>query len=181
VTSVSVNILRHTVSLNVFCKPPLLRCGRIVRLSCDTEWDSAAPFVRLWCCCCLFWGINSVLLSQLSPQYFLEVFCGQFAHTAEVSFMLTVTRRMTIRAREVWRYVTICGDRRGAAERRNEVKFDGSSAVLFWRIVIYCVDMWTVKKESGWIEENLLQTVEQSNIQNKLVWKCMSNEICHCC
>jgi hypothetical protein len=58
VTGVSLNILRHKFNLNIFWKPPLLRCGRIVSLSCHTQSSSAAPFVRLWCCCCLFWGIN---------------------------------------------------------------------------------------------------------------------------
>ena len=58
VTGVSLNILRHTVNLSLSWKPLLLRCGRNVRLSCHTECRSAAPFVRLWCCCCLFRGIN---------------------------------------------------------------------------------------------------------------------------
>ena len=58
VTGVSLNILRHKINLNIFWNPPLLRCGRILSLSCQTQCSSAAPFVRLWCCCCLFWGIN---------------------------------------------------------------------------------------------------------------------------
>ena len=117
VTAVRLNIMRNTVNLKIFRKPPLLRCGRFVRLSCHTECCSAAPFVVLWCCCCLFRGINIVLLSHVSPQYFLQVFCEQFPLTAEVSFMLTVTRDMTITAREVWCYITISCDVRGKSEQ----------------------------------------------------------------
>ena len=42
-----------------------------------------------------------VLLSHVSPQYFLAVFSEQFPPTAEVSFMLTVTVTVTVIAREV--------------------------------------------------------------------------------
>jgi len=40
-----LNILNHTVSWKVFGKPPLLRCGRIIRFSCHTECSLVAPFV----------------------------------------------------------------------------------------------------------------------------------------
>jgi len=118
VTAVRLNIIPNTVDLKIFGKPPLLRCGRFVLLSCHTECCSAAPFVMLWCCCCLLRGINVLLLSHVSPQYFLQAFCEQFPLTAEVSFMLTVTRYMTIIAREVWYYVTISRDVRGKSEQR---------------------------------------------------------------
>ena len=117
VTAVRLNIIPNTVDLKIFGKPPLLRCGRFVRISCRTECCSAAPFAMLWCCCCLFRGISIVLLSYVSPQYFLQVFWEQFPPTAEVNIMLTVTRDMTIIVREVWCYVTISRDVRGKSKQ----------------------------------------------------------------
>jgi hypothetical protein len=83
---------------------------------------------------------------------------------------------MTVIASEVWRYVTICGGRRGTAEGRNGVKFDGSSVVLLCWIVLYCVDMWSLLKECSWKQGKILQTVAQSKIQNKLVWTAVGNK-----
>ena len=55
----------------------------------------------------------------------------------------------------------------GTAEQGIAVRFDGSSVVLLWWIVLYFVDMWNVKKESCWKQGNLFQTVAQSKIQYK--------------
>jgi hypothetical protein len=81
--------------------------------------------------------------------------------------MLAVTGTVTVIAREVWGYVTVCGERRGRAGQSSGVRFDGCSVVVFWWIVLYCVDMWNIKKESSLKQENLFQTVAQSKIQNK--------------
>jgi hypothetical protein len=74
---------------------------------------------------------------------------------------------MTIIAREVWCYVTISSDMRDTSEKRNVVRFDGSSIVLLWWMVLHGVGMWSVKKESSWNLGNLFQTAKQSKINNK--------------
>ena len=146
-----------------------------------TQCCSVASFVWLWCCCCLFWCINIVLLSHVRPQYFLEVFYEHFPLNAEVTFMLTVTRTITIIAREVWCYLTISGDMRGTAEQRNGVRFVGSSVLLLWWIVLYCVDMWNVHKESSWKQGNIFITRKLRGIQTYFLTllKLVSKILCH--
>jgi hypothetical protein len=77
-TAVSLNSLRHKFNFKIFGEPPLLRCGRIVRVSCHTQCGSAAPFVRLWCCCCLCWGININCVAVTRQP---AVFCWSFLRT----------------------------------------------------------------------------------------------------
>ena len=60
---VRLNILNHMVILNVFEKPPLLRRGKITRLSCHRECSPLAPFVWVWWGCSLFWGITINLVA----------------------------------------------------------------------------------------------------------------------
>ena len=59
VTMASMNILRHKFKLKIFGKPPVLRCGRNVGLSCHTERSHS---------CAIFPGVM-LLLFVLSYKH----------------------------------------------------------------------------------------------------------------
>ena len=161
-TAVRLNILRHTVNINIVWKPPLLRCGRIVQLSYHTECGAAALFVWLWCCCLFVLRYKYCVAVTRKTAVFSLSILRRVPTYWRGDFVLTVTRKMTVIAREVLFYVTISGDMRGTAEQRSWVRFDGSSVVLLWWFVLYVVDMWSVRKESSWKLGNLFQAVPQS-------------------
>ena len=118
---------------------------------CDVgDWNAfrvkqSAVQLRHWSGCdavCFEVLILIVLMSTVSPQFCLEVFCQKFPLTAEVSFTLTSKSKITIIAKVLWCFLTVSRD---TSEQTRRVRFDGSSFVVLWRIVLYCVDVWCVQ------------------------------------